>query len=296
MKRAYYFFIVVFLAFFLAGCGLNKKHGPAPVINGWNKDSAKRHAYIVQKGDTLYSIAWAFDMDFRDLAKINGLSASPEHIRAGQKIYLSAAKKPSKTAATHATQPSTIFGKQGNSVTAHTSSGSAAQNNIDESEANAARAMNKKEARETASAPAAATSSTPSSAVTDAVLTQRISCMVWPTKGKILRSFDNKLGGSKGIDIGGKWGSPVVAGAAGKVVYCGNGIRSYGNLIIIKHNDSYLSAYAYNKTVTVREGQMVAAGQKIATLGHADSGIVMLHFEIRRNGKPVNPLLFLTKK
>jgi lipoprotein NlpD len=98
---------------------------------------------------------------------------------------------------------------------------------------------------------------------------------------------------TKGIDIVGKAGEPVTASAAGKVVYSGAGLRGYGKLIIIKHNNTYLSAYAHNNKILVKEGQTVAKGQKIGEMGSTDTDLVRLHFEIRKNGKPVDPLKHL---
>jgi lipoprotein NlpD len=112
----------------------------------------------------------------------------------------------------------------------------------------------------------------------------------WPTKGKLLEGFSE---GTKGIDISGTSGQAINASAAGKVVYSGGGLRGYGKLIIIKHNNIYLSAYAHNDKLLVKEGQTVRKGQKIAEMGSTDSGLVKLHFEIRKNGKPVDPLKYL---
>jgi len=114
----------------------------------------------------------------------------------------------------------------------------------------------------------------------------------WPAKGKVVAQF-NESGGSKGMQIAGEMGQPVFASAAGRVVYSGSGLRGYGNLIIIKHNNTYLSAYAHNSSVLVREGQSVARGQKIAEMGSSDAERVKLHFEIRRLGKPVDPARYL---
>lgn len=110
---------------------------------------------------------------------------------------------------------------------------------------------------------------------------------VWPANGRILSVFGE---GRKGVNIGGKEKDPVVAASAGKVVYAGAGLRGYGNLIIIKHNNHYMSAYAHNRLLTVKLGEWVASGQKIAEMGHTGSNKVMLHFEVRRDGKPVNPM------
>ncbi|MBL4638180.1 MAG: peptidase M23 [Gammaproteobacteria bacterium] len=118
----------------------------------------------------------------------------------------------------------------------------------------------------------------------------------WPTSGKILSTYSKSAAGRKGIDIAGKSGQSIIAAASGKVVYSGNGLPRYGNLLIIKHNDVYLSAYAHNKTLLVKEGQLVKAGQKIALLGRSGTQQNQLHFEIRRNGKPVDPMRFLPKR
>ncbi|QWA10032.1 murein hydrolase activator NlpD [Sodalis ligni] len=118
----------------------------------------------------------------------------------------------------------------------------------------------------------------------------------WPTDGKIIDSFSAAEGGNKGIDISGSRGQPVKATADGRVVYAGNALRGYGNLIIIKHNDDYLSAYAHNDTMLVREQQEVKAGQSIATMGSTGTSSVRLHFEIRYKGKSVNPLRYLPQR
>ena len=114
----------------------------------------------------------------------------------------------------------------------------------------------------------------------------------WPASGKILTNF-NDNGNSKGVDIGGNPGQTVIASASGKVVHTGSTLRGYGKLIIIKHNKSYFSVYAHNNQVLVREGQTVIKGQKIAEMGNSDADRVKLHFEIRRLGKPVDPLKYL---
>lgn len=118
----------------------------------------------------------------------------------------------------------------------------------------------------------------------------------WPVHGKIISTYSESAAGRKGIDIAGKSGQSIKAAAAGKVVYSGNGLARYGNLIIIKHNDAYLSAYAHNKALLVKEGHSVHVGQKIATLGRTGTQRDQLHFEIRRNGKPVDPMRFLPKR
>lgn len=114
---------------------------------------------------------------------------------------------------------------------------------------------------------------------------------IWPTSGAVLANFDDVK--NKGLDLNGKAGDPVIAVADGRVVYSGAGLRGYGNLIILKHNNTYLTAYAHNQTLLVKEDQSVRKGQKIAEMGNSDADRVKLHFEIRRQGKPVDPAKYL---
>ena len=150
-----------------------------------------------------------------------------------------------------------------------------------------------------ASAPAAAPASTatPSSApvVTPAATTAAASdddiAWIWPSSGAVLSGFDETK--NKGLDIGGTAGEPILASADGKVVYAGAGLRGYGNLIILKHNNVFLTAYAHNQSLLVKEDQTVKRGQKIAEMGNSDADRVKLHFEVRRQGKPVDPAKYL---
>jgi lipoprotein NlpD len=143
-------------------------------------------------------------------------------------------------------------------------------------------------ARAAASAPATASPASPAARGPDDEI-----AWAWPTSGAptLLASFDEQK--NKGIDIGGRAGDPVYASADGRVVYAGAGLRGYGNLIILKHNNTYLTAYAHNQSLLVKEDQNVRKGQKIAEMGSTDSDRVKLHFEIRRLGKPVDPTRYL---
>ena len=114
---------------------------------------------------------------------------------------------------------------------------------------------------------------------------------IWPAQGALIAGFSEVK--NKGLDIGGKAGDPVIAAADGRVVYAGAGLRGYGNLIILKHNNTYLTAYAHNQTLLVKEDQSVQKGQKIAEMGNSDADRVKLHFEIRKQGKPVDPARYL---
>lgn len=117
---------------------------------------------------------------------------------------------------------------------------------------------------------------------------------IWPSSGSLLSGFDEAR--NKGFDIAGKAGDPVLAAADGRVVYAGAGLRGYGNLVILKHNNIYLTAYAHNQTLLVKEDQNVRRGQKIAEMGSTDADRVKLHFEIRRQGKPVDPARYLPQR
>ena len=140
--------------------------------------------------------------------------------------------------------------------------------------------------RGSAAAPAAAPRSAPSDVSPAPAPASSIS-LVWPTNGTVVRRFDGS--NSKGIDIAGSAGTPVVAAAAGTVVYAGNGLRGYGNLLILKHNADYLTAYAHNRVLLVKEGQSVTQGEKIAEMGDSDTDRAMLHFELRYQGRSIDP-------
>jgi lipoprotein NlpD len=137
------------------------------------------------------------------------------------------------------------------------------------------------------SSAASAVASAPAAAGEDGIV------WAWPVRGKVLRGYSDA---NKGVDIGGRMGQPVLAAGDGKVVYSGSGLRGYGKLIIIKHNKTFLSAYAHNSKLLVKEGQTVKQGQKIAEMGNSDADQVKLHFEIRRFGKPVDPMQYLNSK
>lgn len=224
---------IMTLAVTLAGCG--------PSAWRWVDQE-----YTVQWSDTLFSIAFRFQVDHRDLAAWNGLSP-PYTVRRGQRLRLSPPPGFSRNAA--ATPSSSV--RKGSSSS-----------------------------RSRAPAPAPASTRGPSVA---------IGKWQWPARGDVVRGFS--LGqGRKGIDIAGQVGTPVRSAAAGKVVYSGSALKGYGKLLIIKHNDDYLSAYGFNRKLLVSEGASVTAGQVIAEMGLGPANQALLHFEIRERGKPVDPL------
>ncbi len=201
--------------------------------------------HTVQKGETLYSIAWQYGHDYRTVARWNDLPRSYT-IYPGQKLRV---RPPDGTA------PSTSASKS------------------------------------TSTKPARRPAKTRSTMTASGAPQWR-----WPTRGTVISHFKAGDPTRQGIDISGKRGQPIIAAAGGRVVYSGNGLRGYGNLVIIQHNETYFSAYAHNQKVLVKENERVKSGQRIADMGNSGTDRVMLHFEIRRNGRPSNPLQYLPKK
>lgn len=253
--------------------------------------------YNVKRGDTLFYIAWITGNDFRDLAQRNNIP-EPYSLEVGQTLQLggSAANggggmlaggngTVSKPPSTTQIQTATVDSQSTNAY-----SGNSSKQNVGKMLPAAGAVV-----AGSAAAPVTAPAATPpaSSTVSNSA---PVSSWKWPTDGKIIDNFSSSEGGNKGVDISGSRGQPIVATADGRVVYAGNALRGYGNLIIIKHNDDYLSAYAHNDTMLVREQQEVKAGQKIATMGSTGTSSVRLHFEIRYKGKSVNPLRYLPQR
>ncbi len=209
------------------------------------------------KGDTLYGISRRYGVTVERLVQFNHLK-KPYMIQPGQTIFL----KPQKT----------VVSSKPQKTKSQTKSKSKAKR-------------------------------TPSRSTTGKAQRSQSQTISWPktvrwlrpAKGKVIKKFNRRRNDAKGIDIAGRRGDSIVASAKGKVVYSGDGLISYGKLIIIKHNKTYLSAYAYNHKLLVKEGDVVKAGQKIAEMGRKDKLSPRLHFEIRKNGKPVDPLKYLPR-
>lgn len=331
----------------LFGLAASVLFGCAPVRE-WNPLE-----YTVVPGDTLYSIAWRYEVDFKDIARWNNID-SPFPIFPGQRLQLSAddasgsfghesivSEQPAavtesedadaevEESTTEASAPETVETATVNrAATVVVQKGDtlfsiAQSHGIHHSELarwNALRSpyalhigqvlrltpatdrYTKAKAVDAAKPPAKIASQTTaksSVAGKKPAVTKEpgkkltaVSAWHWPVKGRVIKSFKVNDTARKGISIAGKSGQPVTAAAGGKVVYSGNGLISYGNLIIIKHDDDYLSAYAHNRELLVTEGDDVRADQLIARMGE-NNGRAQLHFEIRKNGKPVNPLQYL---
>jgi lipoprotein NlpD len=282
-------------AILLAGCA-SSKHAPAPVEDRGNgirpqvpaavepakglpgsENANKPGYYTVRPGDTLIRIALDSGQNWRDIARWNNID-NPNVIEVGQVLRVI---PPAGTATELAVAKP---------VTSNTVAPVTAPNAASASAAIAPRAG----ASAAASAPTLPpVASLPPASPTPAPAGEEDLPWTWPTPGAatVLAGFDEQK--NKGLDIAGKAGEPVLAAADGRVVYAGAGLRGYGNLIILKHNNTFLSAYAHNQVLLVKEDQAVRKGQKIAEMGSTDADRVKLHFEIRRQGKPVDPAKYL---
>lgn len=268
----------------------------APAEKDWRPDT-----YTVKKGDTLYALGLEFGFDYKEIARWNDIPP-PYVIKVGQKLKLKDPNiAPQPVAAKPAEEGTVVtpikidsapqakpIGEGGAPTETIPPAASGTPPLISEPKAvkvpyaeQPAAEEKKPEAPKPADKPAE-----------KAVVEEDAVDWAWPAPGKVLNSFSEA---SKGIDIAGEMGQPVQAAAPGKVVYSGSSLRGYGKLVIIKHNKTYLSAYAHNSNVLVKEGQDVSKGQKIAEIGNTDADRVKLHFEIRKQGKPVDPVLHLPK-
>lgn len=237
---------------------------PAKVLPG-AENAGKPGYYTIKPGDTLIRIGLDTGQSWKDIARWNNLE-NPNLIEVGQVVRVTPPVGSSSAVATAAPVTS------GNSRTVAPVVIGAAEE------------------------PAPAASATPAPAATPAPSKSSPASddglgFIWPAAGPLLAGFDEAR--NKGYDIGGKAGDPVLAAADGRVVYAGAGLRGYGHLIILKHNNTYLTAYAHNQALLVKEDQTVRKGQKIAEMGNTDADRVKLHFEVRRQGKPVDPSRYL---
>ena len=248
-------FVLCLMIFTLSGCTTG--FSSAPVIDGIYQ--ASNGIYTVKNGDSLYTIAWNFDKDYRKLARMNNL-VIPYSLHPGQRLII----KPAKNQKPSILKPSQ---KKKTQILAKKYT---------------RQSHNKKQLRT-------------NKYIAKEIKLSKVIKWRWPVSGRIINNYSPKTG-NNGINIANHSGAPVYAAAPGIVVYRGSGLPGYGKLIIIKHNSEFLSAYAHNRRLLVREGQMVKDGQKIAEIGHTGSTKNMLHFEIRKAGKPVNPLLYLSKR
>ena len=256
---------------FVSAC--SNRSQPAPVLSlsttvatPENLTVITGDTYTVQKGDTLFAIAFYSGNDYRDLARLNDLAA-PYIISVGQSLKLTSTIP--HTSAGENTNPNNIV-QYSNKI------------EIDPKQEQAYGEDRSKNHREKQS------NETIVSNKPDKKL-----YWIWPAEGNRKFATVGSDGGKRGVDIKGRLGSKIIAAADGKVVYAGNALKGYGNLVIIKHNDNYLSAYAHNKSILVSEQTYVKQGQQIASMGNSGASDVMLHFEIRKKGKSVDPFVYL---
>ncbi|AYF90959.1 LysM peptidoglycan-binding domain-containing protein [Pseudomonas sp. DY-1] len=274
---------VLAVGILLAGCSSTQKDGVSIVDrNHSGATSAPQRQpvtsgqYRVQRGDTLYSIAFRFGWDWKALAARNSIPA-PYVIRPGQIIRFDG--QPSQARPTTvATAPVVTNSRTGSSATSTRPPVQPQQPAV----------------RPQSQAPQPVATAPVSTQ--NASITRSAAGWVWPASGPLIGRFSSNGSLNKGIDIAGELGQPVLAASDGSVVYAGSGLRGYGELVIIKHSDTYVSAYGHNRRLLVREGQQVKVGQTIAEMGSTGTDRVKLHFEIRRQGKPVDPLQYLPRR
>lgn len=237
------------------------------------ENAGKPGYYTVKPGDTLIRIGLESGQSHKDISRWNALE-NPNRIEVGQVLRILpplANEAVSAKPVVAATSTTTVLPPASTAPTPSTVASAPA-----------------KAASAPTSAPAVAAAPAASSIGDDTV------AWIWPGNGPVLAGFDEVK--NKGVDIGGNAGDPVLAAGEGKVVYAGSGLRGYGNLIILKHNNTYLTAYAHNQTLLVKEDQAVKKGQKIAEMGSSDADRVKLHFEVRKQGKPVDPTKYLPNR
>ena len=280
----------------------------APDYSQIQKGSYKGNTYKVNKGDTMFLIAYLTGMDVKDLASMNNMK-EPYSLSVGQTLKISncSTKTVTTTVPVKTTAPAAPAASAEPEVT-YTPGANGTQIGSDgtvigpiKSGVATGGASTPAFTNNTPSTPVTmttqveTTNNTPVNANVVAPVASNVAWQ-WPTQGNVIQGFSNTDGGNKGIDISGSRGQAVKAAASGRVVYAGNALRGYGNLIIIKHNDDFLSAYAHNDKILVSDQQEVKAGQEIAKMGSTGTNAVKLHFEIRYKGKSVDPVRYLPRR
>jgi len=247
--------------------------------------------YRVRRGDSLHAIAFNFGLDWREIARWNGIEA-PYVIHPDQVLRLGPAPEPSRAVTTTAARPYPSSNDRAVSREVEPEPRSDSQPEPVRSvpaEPPRSQVPASQQAREATASPPPSTRPEPRPAISQADPT----AWRWPVEGRLISRFRANDPSRNGIEIGGQEGQPIQASAAGEVVYSGNGLIGYGELIIIKHSDRMLSAYGHNRKRLVSEGQVVAAGEKIAEMGKDERNRSLLHFEIRRDGTPQDPMRYL---
>lgn len=268
----------------------------APAKNAGQSTVDLRTNYVVKKGDTLYRIALDHGQSYSDIVAWNNLK-NPNDIKVDQMLRVA----PTDASNNLATQTASVSTNLAIEVRNLSSLNPSINKTIPKGDKRPYSEANFLELQKIDSSPVISGTVNPKGesppmkslerTPSQLIIEQDAVDWIWPTEGKVVGNFDDTK--NKGLDIAGKLGQDVFAASAGKVMYEGSGIRGYGNLVIIKHTNNLLSAYAHNKVNIVKEGQTINKGQKIAEMGNSDSDAVKLHFEIRQQGKPVDPSKFL---
>jgi lipoprotein NlpD len=297
---------VLFLALLIPACSVTpdkpKDAGKKSAASKTREPDWRPPTHLVKKGDTLYAIALEYGYDYKELAEINAI-APPYIIRIGQTLKLltppvqespTAVATPLKPSAsiTESRVSSPVNDKLKTQPKPLKIPWSTEAENAVKPEFAPVKVVNAPTVQETKPVESKPVSVEDKKPVQPAPAEDDDLDWAWPSRGKLVASF-NESNNAKGIDIAGKSGQAVLAAESGKVVYSGSGLRGYGKLVIIKHNKTFLSAYAHNSQILVKEGQSVTKGQRIAEMGNSDADQIKLHFEIRRLGKPVDPLRYL---
>jgi len=297
MTKKYSLFLMAASLVVLTACESMKQPAPVedrsvplpvtPAKPAPEEPKDKEGYYTVHKGDTLIRIAFDRGLNYRDLAAWNNLT-NPDDIKVDQVLRLTqpegvqVAAVPTPPQIEKTPPPPRKSTPKGEKRPYSDTAVADLQKSDERAE---------KPAVVASLAPASAPSVPPAAAVS---AEDRDLSWTWPSDGRVVAQFDE--GKNKGIDIAGRAGQQVLAAERGKVMYAGSGIRGYGNLVIVKHSNSLLSAYAHNRSILVKEGQEVRRGQAIAEMGDSDTDTVKLHFEIRQQGKPVDPSKFLPNR
>jgi lipoprotein NlpD len=274
----YYLVVIIIFVFLLSGC--NSRKSPAPIVQINNaiavyddsdKGTLTSSEYKVQPGETLYAIAWQAGIDFRRLARLNNIP-EPYQIFPGQVISLQASKY--KVSGDNDAKKQVVTNVVTNTI--NNKKTIANENSVSYGKKQQGQKQIIIKQKD--------------------LFPSKVRKWRYPSQGNIIEQYSSKKNGNKGLDFGGKAGDPIIAAADGKVVYSGSALRGYGNLVIVKHNDDYLSAYAHNRSINVKEQDWVKAGQVIAEMGDSGTDSVKLHFEIRHRGRSVNPLKYLPRR
>ncbi|MCH8501773.1 MAG: peptidoglycan DD-metalloendopeptidase family protein [Aliidiomarina sp.] len=297
--KRYREFALLVAAVTLTGCGSTPS--PAPVdqvyrgysVHDYERASLSADTYQVQRGETLYSIAFRANMDMREIARLNNLQ-EPYTIFVGQTLRLRPAQGVSAPATRTATGANNSATNSTNGIVKPVASGSENEYGVtSESEK-----TTPKQTTSTANQTPTAVPPAPRVVATPPQQRQQASGQIrwqWPTQASVVRRFNSQEPGGRGLEFAGQRGEAIYAAAAGRVVYVGSALRGYGQLIILKHNDDYITAYGHNDEILVREQQWIEAGQHIATMGSSGRDDVRLRFELRFRGDSVNPENYLPR-